>query len=477
MKTPTLSLIAFGLVIFNNELYIVNVNGAERKGGDSMSSESAEADKKVEQKAEPKKSIRPDNGEKGKKKGTETLGSWQVTKPEIMDIKDPTYGTHFRQLYNPYGNEHNLYHYRDVFNADNSYMLGLQSDQSGKVPYHVVLYTGNGKFIRTLFRIGREDNMYSWKLVWDRRDPKFLYTYNNKDGVGKLVKFNVDTKEVTVLKTFDQLIGGEAGLTLNQAGDRILVAYGFEKAKNKKNMPVIHTFHLPDMTDERSFVPELPDFCLESKGACNIGGDKIRYIGYKNYISYSVKQNWVDGMGKTGGPKSRAYIYDDTGIIYRQYEGMGFGHTDCSPDGKFPYYSDHHQKVHILDFENNTDKVVFEVSKKKPMKTKFMHITWPDNVKDWFILAITPNPGFSGSYKAPFDEIMQVYVDGKTKILARGGNRQSKNFWAQSQPSVSADGSRISFNSNWSIGVKGFGGKSSGTIDQNILYLDGSPSD
>ncbi|MCI0557253.1 MAG: hypothetical protein MN733_02070, partial [Nitrososphaera sp.] len=107
MKTLTLSLIVFGLVIFNNELYIVNVNGQERKEGDSMSSESTEADKKVEQKAEPKKSIKPDNGEKGKEKGTETLGSWQVTKPEIMDFKDPTYGTHIRQLYNPNGSEHN----------------------------------------------------------------------------------------------------------------------------------------------------------------------------------------------------------------------------------------------------------------------------------------------------------------------------------------------------------------------------------
>ncbi|MCI0532081.1 MAG: hypothetical protein L0Y74_09065, partial [candidate division Zixibacteria bacterium] len=105
METLTLSLIVFSLVIFN-ELYIVNVNREERKAGDSMSSESTKADKKVEQKAEPKKSIKPNNGEKGKE-GTKTLRSWQVTKPEIMDFKDPTYGTHIRQLYNPNGSEHN----------------------------------------------------------------------------------------------------------------------------------------------------------------------------------------------------------------------------------------------------------------------------------------------------------------------------------------------------------------------------------
>ena len=41
-------------------------------------------------------------------------------KPRMIDFADPVYGARIRQVYNPTGDEHNLYHYRSVFNADNS---------------------------------------------------------------------------------------------------------------------------------------------------------------------------------------------------------------------------------------------------------------------------------------------------------------------------------------------------------------------
>ncbi|MDZ4289017.1 MAG: hypothetical protein U0984_13705, partial [Prosthecobacter sp.] len=33
----------------------------------------------------------------------------------MIDYTDPTYGGRIRQIYNPAGDEHDLYHYRSVF--------------------------------------------------------------------------------------------------------------------------------------------------------------------------------------------------------------------------------------------------------------------------------------------------------------------------------------------------------------------------
>ncbi|OPZ17809.1 MAG: hypothetical protein BWZ10_01138 [candidate division BRC1 bacterium ADurb.BinA364] len=69
------------------------------------------------------------------------------------------------------------------------------------------------------------------------------------------------------------------------------------------------------------------------------------------------------------------------------------------------------------------------------------------------------------------DEIIQVYVDGRSEILARTGTACGADFWAQPQQSPSADGSRILFSSNGGAAPPGlFGGRSSGTIDLFILY-------
>jgi hypothetical protein len=101
-----------------------------------------------------------------------------------------------------------------------------------------------------------------------------------------------------------------------------------------------------------------------------------------------------------------------------------------------------------------------------------LHLSWPSRVNDWFLASFYHFPGAKQeSYAPPFDEILQIKLDGTTKYLARTGSEYSRGagrgsstdlFWAMPLCAPSADGSRISFNSN-----------RSGTVDQFILYLDG----
>lgn len=75
-------------------------------------------------------------------------------------------------------------------------------------------------------------------------------------------------------------------------------------------------------------------------------------------------------------------------------------------------------------------------------------------------------------HKAPLDELMQIHMDGTTKMLARTGTTCAANFWAQPQHSPSADGTRILFHTNGTCQVGKIGYESSGTIDPCILYMN-----
>lgn len=58
-------------------------------------------------------------------------------------------------------------------------------------------------------------------------------------------------------------------------------------------------------------------------------------------------------------------------------------------------------------------------------------------------------------------QVLMIRTDGTMRVLARSGTASSSDmFWAQPLASPSADGRRISFNSN-----------QSGTIDQHILFV------
>src|SRR3954469_21611409 len=85
----------------------------------------------------------------------------------MIDFTDPTYGGRVRQISNPAGDEHDLYHYRSVFNADNSCLLEIETPK-GSTDYRVTPHDGDGRSPREL--VTQEE--YDWPLAWDRGAPR-----------------------------------------------------------------------------------------------------------------------------------------------------------------------------------------------------------------------------------------------------------------------------------------------------------------
>jgi len=101
--------------------------------------------------------------------------------------------------------------------------------------------------------------------------------------------------------------------------------------------------------------------------------------------------------------------------------------------------------------------------------------SWPSKVNDWLLASFYHFTNFpQPSYTPPYDEILQIHLDGHSKYLVRTGGNYSMGagrgsstdmFWAMPLAAPQANGKRISFNTN-----------RSGTIDQCILYIDGAMS-
>lgn len=356
-----------------------------------------------------------------------------------LDYADPTYGGRIRQMEKPDGHEHNLYYYRDPWNADSTLMVGIHSDLKQQ-NWQVVLSTGEGCFLKTLFPISRFD----WRVVWDRHDPEIFYTLKGS----QLYSFNVNAGHARLLKSFAPLGMKPNGPSLNQAGDRILVI---------TSDGVFRSYHLPEMDNERTFSIDL----------AAVRWDKPRYIGHRNFIVASC-------------PKGVA-IYDDTGALVHMFEGVGAGgHHDFSSDGKWAYFTlwgrGKPLAAHVVNIDGSDDRVVFRVPESEMRFVQNLHLAWPSGVNDSFIASFFPNArNLPGKYTPYLDEIVEVRLDGTHRILARSGTAysapkprsggQEDMFWAQPLARPNADGTRISFNSN-----------RSGTIDQYILFAGGEPA-
>src|SRR5262249_6687133 len=188
-----------------------------------------------------------------------------------------TYGNKITELMSPGRNAHNLYYHRNPWNADNSYMIGIDSDAESR-NWSLVLYDGRGCFIRRLFRI----EQYDWRLVWDRHDPNILYTC----GGSNLYRYDLTTWQAKLLKAVAPLRLRPSGPSLNQSGDRIMVGTSDD---------VFHSYRLPDMSAERSFSLPFP-------AGCRTSWKSERYTGFRNYISSTCNSD--------NPPVHLLYVYD-----------------------------------------------------------------------------------------------------------------------------------------------------------------------
>ncbi len=391
----------------------------------------------------------------------------------VRDFVDPTYGGVVRQLDKADGQEHNIYSTRNVFNADDSYMVGIRADVNHK-HWQLVLYDGDGVFIKNLFSV---DEGWNWRIAWDRNDRAIFYIQRDLGGAKQLYKYNVETGQLGLLKQFASgtIFKPASQPSLNQASDRILI-YVVEKSVDK-----LYSYRLPDMGDEKGFTVS----SIVPRGV-SFGGESIQYTGYKNYVG-------IGFFDATGG--GLAIYNEDTSSVLHTFYGKnyGTGHFDYSPSGKLAYRSwgagkyattfrgsDHKNlEIHTVNIDGTNDQILYSATEAEAWWVQNLHVSWPDKVNDWFLVAFYPPAelGLPATYKAPYDEILQIHTNGTTKFLARTGTSSKGppvQGWAQPLPSPGADGRKVSFNSicDWK-NVGKLGCRDNGTIDQYVLYLRG----
>ena len=257
------------------------------------------------------------------------------------------------------------------------------------------------------------------------------------------------------MKTFENPTeAGPSGLSLNEEGDRLLL-----RMTDKS----VRTYRLPALDDERICRIEIPDGWYAN-------WDKLRFTGHKEYFALTFEQKRPPPKGASSMPPVTR-IYDGvTGTLFHTLDAINVGHHDFSPDGKLAFVEGyfnqgHGMKVRVVNLDGTNNRVVFTAPREKLGYVRNYHITWPAGVRDWFLLSFFPQTGrLPPSYEPYLDEIVQVFVDGRSKVLARTGTTCGTNFWAQPQQSASADGTRVLFHSNGACAVGRIGYESSGTL-------------
>lgn len=317
-------------------------------------------------------------------------------------------------------------------------MIGVQ-ESLDHTKWRVVLYDGNGCFVRDLWTL----EQFDWRLAVDRLEPDLLYTRQGS----ALVRYDISTGRAAVLKDFRPLAIGVAGPSLSQTGDRILIT---------TSDGLIRSYRLPDMGDERTFQVTFPP-------ACKASADKWRYVGYRGYVATGC--DYGDGTGLTR-------IYTDAGTLVREHP-VTIGHADFTADGWFVYpqmWTGQRgtppnrplqvRAVGLLD--GASDRAIYSIPASQATYVRSLHATCPRETAGWCVAAVFPSETWlPPTYAPPLDEVIKVFTDGGLPVyLARTEARVGSYFWAEPLPSPSADGSRISFNSN-----------RSGTIDQFILWM------
>jgi hypothetical protein len=373
-------------------------------------------------------------------------------KTRLIDFTDPTYGGRVRQVFNPAGDEHDLYHYRGVFNADNSRLLAIETPR-GTTDYRVTLYDGDGRFLKHLFT----QKEYDWTLAWDRRDPRAFYTRTG----GTVVRYDPEAGTATALRTFEKpTVFAPTGLSLNGPGDRLLLRMGDN---------TVRTYRLPALDDERICRVEVPEGRVPN-------WDKLRFTGHKDLFALEFTDKPPAAKGARPRPPL-VRVYDGlTGTVAHALDGITVGHHDFSPDGRLAYAEGFNEgrdmTVRVVNLDGTENRALFTIPREKLRFVRNYHITWPAGVRDWFLLSFFPQTGRLPADYAPYlDELVQVFADGRTRTLARTGTTCGANFWAQPQQSPSADGTRVLFHTNGTCAVGRTGYEPSGTIDLCILYL------
>ena len=324
------------------------------------------------------------------------------------------------------------------FNLDNSRILLIQQSYFG-------LYDGNGAFLKAL---PMEVNASS-EPRWSRDDPNTFYYHAGN----QLKKYDVSTDSASVVHTFSEYstIDGKGESDMSFDGDHMVFA-----------------------GDNRYvFVYQLS---TDSKGAAfdtaGKGFDSL-YITPNNNVTIT----WLQaGTSRYNGIE----LFDTNMNFLRQVAHAG-GHMDVTRDNddEVLIWTNSNDAQPLAGCNNGIVKIRLADATQTCLLSLdwslAVHISGPDNSGYVFIetyAPANPDPG-SAAWVAYTNEILQIKLDGtEVRRLAHHRSRPLDSYNYMPRVSVSHDGSRLVYNSNYDL--QAILGYNADYADVYMMNLSGS---
>jgi hypothetical protein len=342
---------------------------------------------------------------------------------------DPAFGTRIKRLSDAMNMTDNAgrggltsvgteYSTASPFNSDNSRLILVHQSYFG-------LYDGNGTYLRDLpFAVNA-----STEPRWSRHDPNLLYFVSGN----RLMKLDVAAGTTSVLHTFSEYstISGRGESDISQDGDH------FVFAGDKR-----YVFVYEISADAKGPVLDTAGHAFNSL-----------YIAPDN----SVAIGWIPaGTGRFTGVE----LFDRNMSFQRQLT-HALGHMRLTRDtngDNLLIWTNSDDPAPLANCPNGIVKVRLANAQQTcllPLAWSLaVHITAPDGNGWAFVETYAPsNPFFASPDWMPYtNEILQVKLDGtETRRLLHHRSRPLNSYAYQPRATVSRDGSRLVFTSNYDL--------------------------
>ncbi len=362
------------------------------------------------------------------------------SKPSVgATLAEPKFGTTMRRLTDARGSGIASilpqYSKRQAWNADQSYLLLFTGDGTARL-YDGTTYT----FLKTLDELGGED------VFWHPTNPSIIY-YSAEN---VLYSYDVGTETSTAIHTFDGYTWantrGEGNMSRDGRYDAF-VGQVYDTDTHFKDI-LVYDLLLDSIVSKIALPTVLSDF------------DWVSISPLGNYVV-------VDYATMDTGRYQGIEIYDRN-LNFIWQKGLGAGHSDLAVDADgnevlIMAYYDGDLNSGIVKKFRLSDGVTTSLLELSPDFD--LHISCRnESRREWCFISTFDAEGRltddSVSWLPFEDEIFALKMDGSgdvqriahhhsKRFSPSTPDRDNSNYWAEPHATVSRDGMRIIFGSNW----------------------------
>jgi hypothetical protein len=310
----------------------------------------------------------------------------------------------------------------------------------------------------------------TWEsAIWSNTDPNIIYTFPSYyDGGLKLLTFNVQTNQFTMLKDLSSASGGNVAhfRQMYMSADNDIFCWIQDRQGNARQ-PWGFTVYKRSTDTVLYNVADTYDYAPGGDG----GIDEVHVDKSGKWMHIVIPYAQPDGTGTR-------FLNLATG----QYQALtravdhSPGHGDMGTETiiGFDNYDNGISLRHLVDVHDFEDIFLFRAAGGQSDWTKDFHGTMLADNEDWITIGTylfwdTLASGCCPDYGLFTNEIVQISLDGESKIRRLAHTRSvvaaetsagqtlsgltskpsNDPYWSTPKPTISKDGKFIAFTSNW----------------------------